>query len=1432
MLEEYDMTNAYVKHSFAPSDYPSFTGSKIAMRAEFNGTFRYLHLDNWVWEKIPNCFAPTDVVVDSTSLDAVWATLTPADTLDTEWFVEVVNTTAGDIPTGVATDTVTTTSFMIDGLDHSSSYDIYMLTNCVEILSAWSEGDYSFQTKCAPIAETFEGFEPYTNEMPICWDNIVEAANTFATAQVINSSFNAYEGTKSLRFYNSNDAAAELIAITPELDSIPDYYMTFYSRTSFGNQSVQIGYVTDESDASSFVMVEEFALTNSYQQFAFVPSQEPMFQGARVAFRAVMEGTFDYVYIDNWEWVPFPDCATPIAVSGENILDVTASINWTNLSTTSAWGLELVNITNGDAFTGTATDAATAHPYTFTGLTPNTTYAVAVKADCDTTWSDPFVFTTLIANDIEVSNFVSPTSQGCMLTGAEIATISINNYGGQDATNFDVYYSFDGSTYTLDGTYSDTIAGNTSGEYTLATSFDFQTAFDTTLYVAVSLAGDTVNTANDTNMISVTNLGDQLGVFTVNTGNYATEPFWAISDSVSGLVVLEHTSSLPSDGEYSNYSTYTYDVCFYTGGTYHIEAWDSYGDGWNGGTYSLSQCGGIVIANNGGNEVTTPPSNFNANQLEAEEFFTVEECDDYDLGALAVSGIDEACGMSASEQGYLLIQNYGLVDITAASNVSINYQLNGTGWNTLTTISDMASGSDSLIALPIIDMSTPGVFTFEFAIIYADDENADNDSLALELQSIGQYTEVNQDFEAGPGGWTSELELGVASSWEHGTPTTPLISATADGDAWVTKLDANMNLNETSFLVSPCFDFSTYTEDVEVNFDFIWTSFTHSVRFQTSTDGGATWIGGNFGGTTMPTNTTEWTNFSDLLPNLTGESNVKFRFRFQTSFSNTAEGFGMDNFNVFEHVPYTDASLMDLTTNGVTVPGFDPAVFSYSVEVPFGSTAVPVVGATANAPYYESLTITQAPTLADAATVYVVAEDTNYNATYTVTFYEGPAEQIATLDDLTIDGVTVPGFLSNDFEYTVVLPYGSAIPVVDTVLTSNLSTATIEQAEAPLTDTAFVVVTAQDVSVQNTYTVIFMEEDPATVSTLDMIFVGSDQVPGFTPLTYDYTVYVDVNLTTVGVFGQLTDGNGTITYSEDQPMAVPGSVTLTVVAEDGVTTTLYTVNVQHFQSTDALLTDISLDGTTITGFSSTTYEYTETIPFGAALPAVTYTTSDANATVVEATGTAGVVPTTLTVTAEDGTTELVYTINWEVEAANDNSLLATLEVDFGLLHQTGSLLGFDPLVFNYQVHMCDSAFENFIPTLTYTLQESTSSDVEASWTGYGSTAFITVTAQDNSESIYSIELIDCIGLEEIEAGMIDIYPNPSNGLVNLSVDASISTYNVEVYNAIGQVVYSENFSELAENNLDLSHLADGIYQVKIQDTKSGKAYQTKLSIAK
>ncbi len=81
--------------------------------------------------------------------------------------------------------------------------------------------------------------------------------------------------------------------------------------------------------------------------------------------------------------------------------------------------------------------------------------------------------------------------------------------------------------------------------------------------------------------------------------------------------------------------------------------------------------------------------------------------------------------------------------------------------------------------------------------------------------------------------------------------------------------------------------------------------------------------------------------------------------------------------------------------------------------------------------------------------------------------------------------------------------------------------------------------------------------------------------------------------------------------------------------------------------------------------------------------------------------------------------------------------------------------------------------------------------------------------ESNATSIISGLKLSPLGFGEGLAAGFNIYPNPSNGLLNLQTNAS---WQIEIVNAAGQVVH--NFAANGNTKVDISNLEKGVYFLK------------------
>lgn len=88
-----------------------------------------------------------------------------------------------------------------------------------------------------------------------------------------------------------------------------------------------------------------------------------------------------------------------------------------------------------------------------------------------------------------------------------------------------------------------------------------------------------------------------------------------------------------------------------------------------------------------------------------------------------------------------------------------------------------------------------------------------------------------------------------------------------------------------------------------------------------------------------------------------------------------------------------------------------------------------------------------------------------------------------------------------------------------------------------------------------------------------------------------------------------------------------------------------------------------------------------------------------------------------------------------------------------------------------------------------------------------------------------------VSISNVETKTFAIYPNPSNNVVNIEVLSDTHPFNLNVYNAIGSKVFTENNIYEINYKLDVSKFSNGIYFFEIT-TKTEQKQLQKVLISK
>lgn len=342
------------------------------------------------------CAAPTGLALAENGQNTATLTWNPGEA--SSWIVECG-------PAGFVLGTGTQVSasenhVTLMGLNPYSYYDVYVMADCgLGYQSVWSS-KFSFQTECGPITITQENpwnedFEAYTGSGNLAFDNC------WATPEL--TSFNSpfiyrnytpasHSGKNSAELKGNSGAVATLVlpAFTNNLSELQFSYYGTVTGTTPG--TMQLGYITDVEDASTFVEVLQVpAQSGSYNRahsllygpFTF---GENVPDGARITLRFTSATNNCSWNLDDFTVEMKPDCQIPTMLTVTDVTATSATLGWIAGGSEEAWNIEYgpVGFEQG---TGTVV-AADANPFTVTGLADATSFEFYVQANCGTTVSE------------------------------------------------------------------------------------------------------------------------------------------------------------------------------------------------------------------------------------------------------------------------------------------------------------------------------------------------------------------------------------------------------------------------------------------------------------------------------------------------------------------------------------------------------------------------------------------------------------------------------------------------------------------------------------------------------------------------------------------------------------------------------------------------------------------------------------------------------------------------------------------------------------------------------------------------------------------------------------------------------------------------------------------------------------------------------------
>ena len=308
-----------------------------------------------------------------------------------------------------------------------------------------------------------------------------------------------------------------------------------------------------------------------------------------------------------------------------------------------------------------------------------------------------------------------------------------------------------------------------------------------------------------------------------------------------------------------------------------------------------------------------------------------------------------------------------------------------------------------------------------------------------------------------------------------------------------------------------------------------------------------------------------------------------------------------------------------------------------------------------------------------------------------------------------------------------------------------------------------ITVNAEDGSSTSTYNITFAAAMSSNANLGDILVDGLSVV-GFNPVITSYNVELPFGTNAYPAIEAVFAEDGQ-KADVSVPSTFPGTVKISTTAPDGTTKKEYSITFTVGALKDNTLTDIRLDGKTITGFNPTKNNYTIELPLGTtSTPTLEYTTAYPNDhdVVVDNKGITGGID--IKVTPKGTTNTRTYKIKFIVTEST-NSKLAAITLDGQLIE------GFNSELLTYTVNLPIGTTE--LPIIAYEKGDAYQT-VTVENGGFDAPTKITVKSQSGAQTIYRINFV--IALSSIST-LADIQ---LDGVSIANFEATTTSYKIEL----------------------------------------------------
>ena len=428
-----------------------------------------------------------------------------------------------------------------------------------------------------------------------------------------------------------------------------------------------------------------------------------------------------------------------------------------------------------------------------------------------------------------------------------------------------------------------------------------------------------------------------------------------------------------------------------------------------------------------------------------------------------------------------------------------------------------------------------------------------------------------------------------------------------------------------------------------------------------------------------------------------------------------------------------------------------------------------------------------------------------------------------TLNMINLAGKPLANYDSERFIYRSEIDMEAAVPVVSVIKKEDAQTYEI----MVMGDTVYVTVTAEDITYQQTYTLIFERRLSAVTTLYNIVLTdhnGETLPPALFPFrpevyTYQLNLAYDASRPAADQLPEMElqrqDEAQTTEIVQHDLSNGDIQVEITVTAPNGEDQAIYSILYHFVRPAIATLSDIAINGVTIEQFNSEQTEYDITHPYGTepkdyyTQDMISYMLTDPLATAVVSTNPEGDI--FITVTAQDGETETAYVIRQHTGLDNDNTL--------AWIHLNNEpLRDFDPETTFYTYYIMEGESAPSVQAEPHSVNAELSMKEAAA----GDTCLIICTAADGSERRYYIHFAISTLNPGLEPTSNDVLLKRLPGSTQFMAATLRSGVTFALYDQRGQLLLYERIPVANPNDAEV--ILDAAQQERLNDvidTRSG-----------